>query len=96
MGRISEIELYYSQSTFLKDNEYILMKIIEGNFLRNRHTEACKILDTKANKAPTIFGKIIIICDILNVKVWQRVAPYYCYRHDDHEDAFEAGRQGLL
>ncbi len=65
-GRINEIELYYSQSTFLKDNEFILMKIIEGNFLRNRHAEACKILDTKANKAPVIFGKIIIICDILN------------------------------
>ena len=67
-GRISEIELYYSQSTFLKDNEFILMKMIEGNFLRNRHAEACKILDTKANKAPAIFGKIIIICDILNNK----------------------------
>ncbi len=65
-GRISEIELYYSQSTNLNNNEYILKKMIEGNLLRNRHNEACKILDTTANQSPEVFGKIIIICDILN------------------------------
>ena len=65
-GRISEIELYYSQSTNLNNNEYILKKMIEGNLLRNRHNEACKILNATANQSPEVFGKIIIICDILN------------------------------
>lgn len=66
-GRLNEIEYYYTQSTNLKSNEFILIKMIEGNFLRNRHAEACKILETKPiDTPPVIFGKIIIICDILN------------------------------
>ena len=46
-GRINEIELYYSQYPELKKNEFILKKMIEVNLLRNRHGEACKILDNK-------------------------------------------------
>ena len=64
-GRINEIEYYYSQSSNLKMNEFILVKIIEGNFLRNRQEEACKILEDKVNVSPDIFGKVIIICDII-------------------------------
>ncbi len=64
-GRINEIEYYYSQSSNLKMNEFILIKIIEGNFLRNRQEEACKILAENANVSPAIFGKVIIICDII-------------------------------
>ena len=64
-GRINEIEYYYSQSSNLKTNEFILNKIIEGNFLRNRQEEACKILAENANVSPAIFGKVIIICDII-------------------------------
>ncbi len=64
-GRINEIEYYYSQSSNLKMNEFVLVKIIEGNFLRNRQEEACKILADNANASPTIFGKVIIICDII-------------------------------
>ena len=40
--------------------------MIEGNLLRNRHGEACKILDNKSEKMPEVFGKILIICDIIN------------------------------
>ena len=40
--------------------------MIEGNLLRNRHNEACKILDNKSDKVPELFGKILIICDIIN------------------------------
>ena len=65
-GRINEIELYYSQYPELKENEFILKKMIEGNLLRNRHGEACKILDNKSEKMPEVFGKILIICDIIN------------------------------
>lgn len=65
-GRINEIELFYSQYPNLKDNEFILKKMIEGNLLRNRHNEACKILDNKSDKVPELFGKILIICDIIN------------------------------
>ena len=65
-GRINEIELYYSQYPDLKKNEFILKKMIEGNLLRNRHNEACKILDNKSDKMPEVFGKILIICDIIN------------------------------
>ena len=64
-GRINEIEYYYSQSSNLKMNEFILIKIIEGNFLRNRQEEACKILAENSNVSPAIFGKVIIICDII-------------------------------
>ena len=64
-GRINEIEYYYSQSSNLKRNEFILIKIIEGNFLRNRHEEACNILEENINVSPSIFGKVIIICDII-------------------------------
>tara|TARA_B100000287_G_scaffold232804_1_gene219164 strand:+ start:7682 stop:9355 length:1674 start_codon:yes stop_codon:yes gene_type:complete len=71
-GRINEIEYYYSQSTNLRSNEFILVKMIEGNFLRNRHEEACKILQNKATETPPeIFGKVIVICDILNNKYEQ-------------------------
>ena len=65
-GRINEIELFYSQYPSLKENEFILKKMIEGNLLRNRHNEACKILDNKSDKVPELFGKILIICDIIN------------------------------
>ena len=65
-GRINKIELYYSQYPELKKNEFVLKKMIEGNLLRNRHSEACKILDNKSDKMPEIFGKILIICDIIN------------------------------
>ena len=41
------------------------MKMIEGNLLRNRHGEACKILQ-KVNQDPQFFGKIMIICNIIN------------------------------
>ncbi len=65
-GRINEIEMFYSQYPNLKENEFILKKMIEGNLLRNRHNEACKILDNKSEKMPELFGKILIICDIIN------------------------------
>jgi hypothetical protein len=65
-GRINDIELFYSQYPNLKENEFILKKMIEGNLLRNRHNEACKILDNKSDKVPELFGKILIICDIIN------------------------------
>ena len=65
-GRINEIELFYSQHPNLKENEFILKKMIEGNLLRNRHNEACKILDNKSDKVPELFGKILIICDVIN------------------------------
>ena len=64
-GRINEIEYYYSQSSNLKTNEFILVKMIEGNLLRNRQEEACKILEDKAYVSPDTFGKVIIICDII-------------------------------
>ncbi len=64
-GRINEIEYYYSQSSNLKMNEFILVKILEGNFLRNRQEEACKILAENTSVSPAIFGKVIIICDII-------------------------------
>ncbi len=66
-GRLSEIELIYSQTTGLENNSFILKKMIEGNLLRNRHTEACKILQ-KVNQDPLYFGKVMIICNILNSK----------------------------
>ena len=66
-GRLNEIELVYSQTSELESNSFILKKMIEGNLLRNRHAEACKILQ-KVNQDPTIFGKIMIICSIINNK----------------------------
>ncbi len=66
-GRLNEIELVYSQTSELESNSFILKKMIEGNLLRNRHTEACKILQ-KVNQDPTLFGKIMIICNIINNK----------------------------
>jgi len=66
-GRLNEIELVYSQTSELENNSFILKKMIEGNLLRNRHSEACKILQ-KVNQDPTIFGKIMIICNIINNK----------------------------
>ena len=67
-GRLNEIELFYSESVSLSDNDFILKKMIEGNLLRNRHSEACKILENKVRDKPVFFGKIMIICDILNAK----------------------------
>jgi len=64
-GRLNEIELIYSQSTELENNNFILKRMIEGNLLRNRHSEACKILN-KAKEDPMFFGKVMIICDIIN------------------------------
>ena len=64
-GRINEIEYYYTQYSNLKMNQFILIKMIEGNLLRNRQEEACKILEGNVNASPTIFGKVIIICDII-------------------------------
>ena len=69
-GRLNEIELVYSQTSELENNSFILKKMIEGNLLRNRHSEACKIL-MKVNQDPTIFGKIMIICNIINNKFEQ-------------------------
>ena len=66
-GRLNEIELVYSQTSELESNSFILKKMIEGNLLRNRHSEACKILQ-KVNQDPTVFGKIMIICNIINNK----------------------------
>ena len=66
-GRLNEIELVYSQTSELESNSFILKKMIEGNLLRNRHAEACKILQ-KVNQDPVIFGKIMIICNIINNK----------------------------
>ncbi len=66
-ARLSEIELIYSQAVDLENNNFILKKMIEGNLLRNRHTEACKILN-KVNQDPLYFGKIMIICNIINNK----------------------------
>ncbi len=66
-GRLSEIELIYSQTSELENNDFILKKMIEANFLRNRHSEACKILQ-KVDKDPIFFGKIMIICNIINSK----------------------------
>ena len=66
-GRLNEIELVYSQTSELESNSFILKKMIEGNLLRNRHSEACKILQ-KVNQDPSTFGKIMIICNIINNK----------------------------
>ena len=64
---MSEIELIYSQTSELENNSFILKKMIEANFLRNRHSEACKILE-KVDQDPIFFGKTLIICNIINNK----------------------------
>ncbi len=66
-GRLNEIELVYSQTSELESNSFILKKMIEGNLLRNRHSEACTILQ-KVDQDPNFFGKIMIICNIINNK----------------------------
>ncbi len=66
-GRLNEIELIYSLTNQLENSSFILMKMIEGNLLRNRHGEACKIVQ-KVNQDPELFGKIMIICNIINSK----------------------------
>ena len=43
-GRFNEIEFLYSKYPKLSNTSFVLQKMIEGNLLRNRHTEACKIL----------------------------------------------------
>ena len=65
-GRFSEIERLYSKTSLLEDNQMILTRMIESNFLRNQHTQACKILDENIKDKPTALGKVIIICDIIN------------------------------
>ena len=65
-GRLSEIELIYSQASELENNSFILKRMIEANLLRNRHSEACKILQ-KVDQDPVFFGKIMIICNIINL-----------------------------
>ena len=67
-GRFSEIERLYSKSNLLRDNQMILTRMIESNFLRNQHSQACNILNDKIKDKPTELGKIIIICDIINNK----------------------------
>ena len=56
-GRLSEIELIYSQTSELENNTFIIKKMIEGNLLRNRHSEACKILE-KVNQDPLFLEKL--------------------------------------
>ena len=43
-GRFNEIEFLYSKYPKLSNTSFVLQKMIEGNLLRNRHAEACKIL----------------------------------------------------
>ena len=39
--------------------------MIEGNLLRNRHSEACKILEKNFDENLVALGKIMIMCNIL-------------------------------
>jgi len=65
-GRFNEIEILYSQSPKLTNDSYILQKMIEGNLLRNRHSEACKILEKNFNENLVNLGKTMIMCNIIN------------------------------
>ncbi len=67
-GRFSEIEYLYSQYPDFADNSLIIQKMIEGNLLRNRHGEACKILENNFDETLLNLGKIMIMCNIINNK----------------------------
>ena len=67
-GRFNEIELLYTKYPKLSNTSFVLQKIIEGNLLRNRHTEACKILEKNFGENLLNLGKIMIMCNIINSK----------------------------
>ena len=67
-GRFNEIELLYTKYPKLSNTSFVLQKMIEGNLLRNRHTEACKILEKNFDENLLNLGKIMIMCNILNSK----------------------------
>ena len=64
-GRFNEIEFLYSQYPELSKSGFVLQKMIEGNLLRNRHSEACKILEKNFDENLVALGKIMIMCNIL-------------------------------
>ena len=67
-GRFNEIEFLYSKYPKLSNTNFVLQKMIEGNLLRNRHTEACKILEKNFDENLLNLGKIMIMCNIINSK----------------------------
>ena len=67
-GRFNEIEFLYSKYPKLSKTSFVLQKMIEGNLLRNRHTEACKILEKNFDENLLKLGKIMIMCNIINSK----------------------------
>ena len=67
-GRFNEIEFFYSKYPKLSNTSFVLQKMIEGNLLRNRHTEACKILEKNFDENLLNLGKIMIMCNIINSK----------------------------
>lgn len=67
-GRFNEIEFLYSKYPKLSNTSFVLQKMIEGNLLRNRHTEACKILEKNFDENLLSLGKIMILCNIINGK----------------------------
>ena len=67
-GRFNEIEFLYSKYPKLSKTNFVLQKMIEGNLLRNRHTEACKILEKNFDENLLNLGKIMIMCNIINSK----------------------------
>ena len=67
-GRFNEIEFFYSNYPKLSNTSFVLQKMIEGNLLRNRHTEACKILEKNFDENLLNLGKIMIMCNIINSK----------------------------
>ena len=67
-GRFNEIEFLYSKYPKLSNTSFVLQRMIEGNLLRNRHTEACKILEKNFDENLLKLGKIMIMCNILNSK----------------------------
>lgn len=67
-GRFNEIEFLYSKYPKLSNTSFVLQKMIEGNLLRNRHAEACKILEKNFDENLLNLGKIMIMCNIINSK----------------------------
>ena len=67
-GRFNEIEFLYSKYPKLSNTSFVLQRMIEGNLLRNRHTEACKILEKNFDENLLKLGKIMIMCNIINSK----------------------------
>ena len=67
-GRFNEIEFFYSKYPKISNTSFVLQKMIEGNLLRNRHTEACKILEKNFDENLLNLGKIMIMCNIINSK----------------------------